>query len=164
VHLIAGPADSFAAGERERGWRDALAADGADATEVVRGDWTAASGHRAGALLASDPVVTAVFAANDQMALGALRALADAGRAVPQDVSIVGFDDVADAADYRPPLTTVRQDFDALGRRAVALLIAAIETGASPSGFERVPIELVVRESTAPPSGEVSVVVGTAGR
>ena len=70
-----------------------------------------------------------MFAANDQMALGAIRALAEAGRRVPEDVSVVGFDDVADAADYRPPLTTVRQDFDALGERAVAALIGGIEHG-----------------------------------
>ena len=63
------------------------------------------------------------------MALGALRALAEAGRRVPEDVSVVGFDDIADAADYRPPLTTVRQDFDALGERAVAALVAGIEGG-----------------------------------
>ena len=77
---------------------------------------------------------TALFAANDQMALGALRALADAGRAVPADVSVIGFDDVADAANYRPPLTTIRQDFDALGAAAVSAVVASIEGGAGPVG------------------------------
>ena len=72
-----------------------------------------------------------MFAANDQMALGAIRAFAEAGRRVPEDVSVVGFDDIADAADYRPPLTTVRQDFDTLGERAVAALVGGIEDGAS---------------------------------
>ncbi|MFT4221215.1 MAG: substrate-binding domain-containing protein, partial [Microbacterium sp.] len=121
---------------------------GATAPDVARGDWSSASGHAAGALLAAD--ATAVFAANDQMALGLLRALADAGRAVPDDVSVVGFDDVADAADYRPPLTTVRQDFDALGERAVAALVARIEDAAAPR-FELVSARLVLRASTAPP-------------
>ncbi|MBB4141177.1 LacI family DNA-binding transcriptional regulator [Microbacterium invictum] len=125
VAHIAGPADSFAAAERERGWREALADAGIDAGEPVRGDWTAASGHSAATALRPD--ATAVFAANDQMALGALRALAEAGRAVPGDVGVVGFDDIADAADYRPPLTTIRQDFDALGAAAVTALVAAIE-------------------------------------
>ncbi|MFS0795149.1 LacI family DNA-binding transcriptional regulator [Microbacterium sp. 1P10AE] len=142
VHHIAGPARSFAATERERGWRAALADAGRRAPDPVRGDWTSASGHRAAAELGA---ATAVFVANDQMALGALRAFADAGRRVPDDVAVVGFDDIVDAAEYRPPLTTVRQDFDALGARAVAALVSAIE-GGTPVG-ETVPATLVVRES-----------------
>lgn len=149
VHHLAGPQNSFAASERERGWREALAAAGRTAPAVVRGDWTAASAHSAAAALAADPSVTAVFAANDQSALGAIRAFADAGRMVPDDVSIVGFDDIADAADYRPPLTTVRQDFDRLGRLAVEALVAGIE--GDEAGFEIVPTTLRVRASTAPP-------------
>ncbi len=150
VHHLAGPGDSFAAGERERGWRQALAAAGATAPQPVRGDWSAASGYEAGAALAADPTVTAVFAANDQMALGLLRALADAGRAVPGDVSVVGFDDVVDAAQFRPPLTTVRQQFDVLGERVVAALVAGIETAATPQTV-MVPAKLVLRASTSPP-------------
>lgn len=124
VHHLAGPAGSFAAAERERGWREALEAAGVAAPEIVRGDWTAASGRAAVAALPAE--MTALFAANDQMALGALRALAEAGRQVPADVAVVGFDDVEDAADYRPPLTTLRQDFDALGAAAVASLVSLI--------------------------------------
>lgn len=124
VHHLAGPAGSFAAAERERGWREALEAAGVAAAEIVRGDWTAASGRAAVAALPAE--MTALFAANDQMALGALRALAEAGRDVPGDVAVVGFDDVEDAADYRPPLTTLRQDFDALGAAAVASLVSLI--------------------------------------
>lgn len=146
VAHLAGPADSFAAAERERGWRDALADAGIAPGRSVRGDWTAASGRAAVAEL--DGETTAVFAANDQMALGALRGLADAGRDVPGEVSVVGFDDIADAADYRPPLTTVRQDFDALGVAAVAALVSAIE-GAAVTSAVLTP-ELVVRASTAP--------------
>jgi DNA-binding LacI/PurR family transcriptional regulator len=149
VHHLAGPADSFAAAEREGGWRTALADAGAVIPEPVRGDWTAASGHRAGRLLAENPKVTAVFAANDQMALGLIRALTDAGRDVPGDVSVVGFDDIADAADYRPPLTTVRQDFDRLGERAVARLVAGIEDGTVASDV--IPTRLVVRDSSNVP-------------
>jgi DNA-binding LacI/PurR family transcriptional regulator len=149
VHLLAGPAGSFAADERERGWREALADAAAAAPERIRGDWSAASGHSATASLARDPAVTAVFAANDQMALGAIRALTDAGRRVPEDVSVVGFDDIADAADYRPPLTTVRQDFDALGELAVAALVHGIEDGRHRT--ETVPTTLIVRSSTSAP-------------
>ncbi|OZD54374.1 LacI family transcriptional regulator [Rhodococcus sp. 06-1477-1B] len=144
VHHLAGPARSFAAVERERGWRAALDQAGAAAPEPVRGDWTSASGHAAAAALAD---ATAIFVGNDQMALGVLRALADAGRRVPDDVAVVGFDDIVDAAEFRPPLTTVRQDFDALGRRAVAALVAAIEGGAPTA--ESVPATLVVRASSA---------------
>ncbi|MFJ6653444.1 LacI family DNA-binding transcriptional regulator [Microbacterium sp. NPDC091313] len=144
VHHLAGPADSFAAAERERGWRAALAAAGASAPEVVRGDWTSASGHAAGERLGA---AAAVFAANDQMALGLLRAFADAGRAVPAEVGVVGFDDVVDSAQYRPPLTTVRQDFAELGRRAVAALVAVVEGAPAPAP-EIVPAELVVRASS----------------
>ena len=144
VHHLGGPRGSFAAAERERGWRDALADAGLVTPEPVRGDWTSASGHRAALHLLE---ATAIFVANAQMALGALRALADAGRRVPEDVSVVGFDDIADAAEFRPPLTTVRQDFDALGRRAVTALVGAIE-GGEPIA-ETVPASVVVRRSTA---------------
>jgi DNA-binding LacI/PurR family transcriptional regulator len=147
VHLVAGPAESFAAAERERGWRRALADAGAAEPPIIRGDWTAASGHSAAVALAADQDVTAVFAANDQMALGVIRAIAEAGRGVPDDVSVVGFDDIADAADYWPPLTTVRQDFDALGELAVTALIEVIETGRR--GVQTVPTTLVLRASTA---------------
>ncbi|WP_295839158.1 LacI family DNA-binding transcriptional regulator [uncultured Microbacterium sp.] len=145
VHHLAGPARSFAAAERERGWREALADAGATVVDPVRGDWTSASGHRAAAELSA---ATAVFVANDQMALGALRAFADSGRRVPADVAVVGFDDIVDAAEYRPPLTTVRQDFDALGRRAVDALVTAIEGGVPAA--DSVPASLVVRESSLP--------------
>lgn len=127
VHLLAGPEASFAAAERERGWREALHAAGRTAPEPVRGDWSAASGHAALQTVADE--VTAVFAANDQMALGALRALGDAGKRVPEDVAVIGFDDVDDAADYRPPLTTIRQDFDQLAAAAVSSLVALIGGG-----------------------------------
>lgn len=137
---VAGPAGSFAAAERERGWR--AAHDGPPLREPLRGDWGAASGHAAGVVLAADPGVDAVFAANDQMALGVLRALAEAGR---EDVAVIGFDDVADAADYRPPLTTVRQDFDALGEAAVAALAATLD--GEPATRTVVPTTLIARAS-----------------
>lgn len=145
VHHLAGPADSFAAAERERGWRDTLVAAGIEPPSVVRGDWTADAGFAAGAGFLS---ASAVFCANDQMALGLLRALAEAGRRVPEDVSVIGFDDVPDAANYRPPLTTVRQDFTALAHRAVALLVAEIEGTAEGEASAVVPTALVARSST----------------
>lgn len=150
VHHLAGPADSFAAAERERGWREALRAADLTPPVVVRGDWSAESGFAAGSALGA---ATAVFCANDQMALGLLRAVAESGRAVPDDVSVVGFDDVPDAANFLPPLTTIRQDFPTLARRAVTALIAAVEGGEEPSGPAAVvvPTRLVERASTARP-------------
>ena len=150
VWHVAGPAGSYAADERERGWSEALTQAGIEKPEVIRGDWTAASGARVGRMLARR-APTAVFCANDQMALGLLRTLAEEGWDVPRDVSVVGFDDVADAAEFRPPLTTVRQDFDALGEHAVAALVDAIESGAR-SGADLIEARLVVRESTAAPA------------
>lgn len=151
VSHVAGPVDSYAAAERERGWREALAAAGRRAPGVLRGDWSSVSGAAAGPVLAESGT-TAVFCANDQMALGVLSALADHGREVPRDISVVGFDDVADSGQYRPALTTVRQDFDELAERAVARLVRAIEAGEA-GGRDLVPTSLIVRASTAPPRG-----------
>lgn len=141
VHHLAGPAGSYAADERERGWREAQ--PGTPVPDPVRGDWTSASGFERGRGLAADPGVTAVFAANDQMALGLLRALREAGRT---DVAVVGFDDVVDAAQFPPPLTTVAQDFDALGHAAVTLLLARVEGRETPDRTV-IPTRLVVRQS-----------------
>lgn len=145
VHHLAGPADSFAAAERERGWREALQAAGAEAPPIVRGDWSAQSGHAAAGGLER---ATAIFSANDQMALGLIRGLADRRRRVPEDVSVIGFDDVPDAANYRPPLTTIRQDFESLAEAAVAALVAGIEDAGPPASV-LVPARLVERSSAA---------------
>lgn len=151
VRHLAGPAESRAAKIREDAWRETLEAAGADVVPVIHGDWSAESGYTAGLTLAADPDTTAVFAANDQMALGVLRAMRDSGRAVPDDVSVVGFDDVPESANYQPPLTTVRQPFDRTGATCVSVLLGEIERG------ERqlpplVPVELVVRASAGPSS------------
>jgi DNA-binding LacI/PurR family transcriptional regulator len=100
-------------------------------------------------MLARMPEVTAVFAANDHLALGILRALAEHGRRVPDEISIVGFDDVPEAEFFLPPLTTVRQDFETLARQALELLAGQLR--GEPSGQSRtVPATLVVRSSTGP--------------
>ena len=150
VHHLRGPDDWLDAEARVVGWQRELRARGAAAPPCLVGDWSSASGYEAGRRLAADPEVTAVFAANDQMALGVLLALAEAGRAVPGDVSVVGFDDIPEAAYLIPPLTTVRQDFEALGRRCLRQLIALLEEApALPDGVLRP--DLVVRASTAVP-------------
>ncbi len=91
-----------------------------------------------------------MFAANDDMAIGALRAFADAGRAVPGDVSVVGYDDIPAAAYLSPPLTTVRQNFAAVADRAVDVLIALIEGRPAPAEPADQAVELTVRASTGP--------------
>ena len=122
VHHIAGPADWIESGLRITGWREALSSAGRAAPPPEAGDWTPASGFAAGLLLADDPSVTAIFVANDQMALGTLSALQQRGRRVPEDVSVVGFDDTPESAYYLPGLTTIHQDFSAMGEAAVDTL------------------------------------------
>jgi DNA-binding LacI/PurR family transcriptional regulator len=150
VHLIAGPVSWGSAVRRTAGWRQALARAGAPSPEPMVGDWSSRSGYELGRVLAADPDVTAVFAANDQMAVGAIRALVESGRDVPGDVSVVGFDDTPDAAYQVIPLTTVRQDFGAVSHRAVTGLVAAIEGGPATEGTLRFPVQLVVRASSGP--------------
>ncbi|GGM94592.1 transcriptional regulator [Streptomyces fuscichromogenes] len=153
VHHLAGPQRWYSARDRLDGWRSALAAHGRPRPPFVEGDWSAASGYAAGRQLAADPGVTAVFAANDDMAIGLIRALTEAGRRVPEDVSVVGFDDIPLAAYVTPPLTTVRQPFDAMAQDGLKLLVHAIESPqADPLPMTDPPVELVVRSSaTAPP-------------
>jgi DNA-binding LacI/PurR family transcriptional regulator len=151
VHFVSGPQTSLDGRERAIGWQQALAAAGLTPPPALTGDWSSRSGYELGRRLAAQPDVTAVFCANDQMALGVLRAMAEHGRPVPDDVSVVGFDDLPEAAYFCPPLTTVRQDFDELGRRALRLLVEKI-AGASADGPQRpVSTELIVRASAAPP-------------
>lgn len=151
VAHVTGPLDWVEAAQRCDGWRTTLAAAGVAEGALVHGDWTAASGYAAGLALAEDPSVTAVFAANDTMALGLLRALHERGRRVPTDVSVVGFDDVPEAAYLWPPLTTVEQAFSELGRRAVDLALRAIAGEDAPTSAAVAP-HLVVRGSTAAPA------------
>jgi DNA-binding LacI/PurR family transcriptional regulator len=91
--------------------------------------------------------------ANDQMALGVLRAMHEAGRKVPEQLSVVGFDDIPEAAYFSPPLTTVRQDFDEMGSRSVRLLLQMLETGTPAEAGPGVQPRLIVRSSTAVPPG-----------
>ncbi|QLH19924.1 LacI family DNA-binding transcriptional regulator [Streptomyces sp. Rer75] len=152
VWHIPGPQNWWSARDRLRGWREALAAAGAPEPPLPdAGDWSPAAGHTAGLRLARTPGVTAVFAANDEMAIGALRAFSEAGLSVPGDISVVGFDDIPAAAYLAPPLTTVRQDFQALADRALGVLLARIEGRARPDGLADLPVHLSVRQSTAPP-------------
>jgi DNA-binding LacI/PurR family transcriptional regulator len=151
VWHIAGPHDWIEAQQRAAGWRQALEAAGVVPHPPLVGDWSPSSGYELAGTIAGREDISAIFVANDQMALGALRALHEAGRAIPGDVSVVGFDDVAEAPYFTPPLTTVRQDFDEMGRRGLRLLLETMESAAWPAPRHVVKPELIVRASTGPP-------------
>jgi DNA-binding LacI/PurR family transcriptional regulator len=124
---ISGHLHWFGAVARHESWRATLENAGLSAGMSVEGDWTAASGYTATRrLLTQGAEFTAIVAGNDQMALGAIRALHEHGLRVPEDVSIVGFDDIPEAAYFEPPLTTVRQRFDVLGQQCVEYLVKLI--------------------------------------
>lgn len=118
---------------------------------VVVGDWTSDFGYQLGMREDFPGPATAVFVGNDQMALGLLHGFHARGIRVPEDVSIVGFDDIPEAKHFAPPLTTVKQDFHALGSLAVTTLIEALE-GTEPSSTAMIQPDLILRESTAPPA------------
>ncbi|MFV0633132.1 LacI family DNA-binding transcriptional regulator [Demequina sp.] len=146
VHL-AGPTTAADAVERLRGWKDELAAHRLDAAPPRHGDWSAASGHSIGLELDLSNA-SAIFVGNDQMAIGVLSALRERGLAVPEDVSIVGFDDLPEAGYLYPPLTTIRQDFEALGRMTMQKVLVALEEDQQLTEDTPLPTELIVRRST----------------
>lgn len=151
VWHVAGPSDWLEARQRIDGWMATLERAGADVPPLLTGDWSARSGYELGRRLRNVRDITAIFAANDQMALGILRALYEAGREVPRDLSLVGFDDIPEAQFFTPPLTTVQQDFNELGRQSLMLLLEEIAMSERSSAHVVVPPTLRIRESTAPP-------------
>jgi DNA-binding LacI/PurR family transcriptional regulator len=152
VWHVSGPPGWYESQDRIDGWMAALTAARVEVPPALTGDWSPRSGYEAGQIISRMPEVTAVFVANDQMALGVLRALNEHGKRVPDDVSLVGFDDIPEAEFYSPPLTTVRQPFDTVGRRSLKALLSEIETGRAVKARVVIPPELIVRESTAAPS------------
>jgi DNA-binding LacI/PurR family transcriptional regulator len=146
---LGGPLDWYDAREREQGWRDALEQADLPVIPASNGDWTSDHGYEFGRSFEIGDV-TAVFASNDQMALGLIHGLAERGIRVPEDLSVVGFDDLPDSRHFLPPLTTVRQDFHALGALALQLIIAAIE-GEEAVQHDVIEPSLIVRSSTSRP-------------
>lgn len=149
VWHIAGPEGWIEADQRIAGWRRALQSAGANAPPAVRGDWSPASGYTLGKELVLNGDIDAVFVANDHMALGFLRALHEHGRVVPNDLLVAGFDDIPEAAYLTPPLTTVRQDFLAVGRHAIEVLLDEM-AGRVGTRATAVPPELIIRASSTP--------------
>jgi DNA-binding LacI/PurR family transcriptional regulator len=151
VWHVGGPRDWDAAQKRLVGWRSALRDAGVRVPRVLYGDWSAASGYEQGRKLAPRDDVTAIFAANDQMAMGILRAVHEAGREIPGDVSVVGFDDVPEAEFQMVPLTTVGVDADQDAQRILAELLQMIEGAEPPAGTVTLPgTELIIRRSSGP--------------
>lgn len=164
IGIITGPLTWWEARQRRLGWHEALerAGGAVDDDLVVEGDWRPASGERGlQRLLAQRPDIDAVFVCNDQMALGALQAARELGRRVPDDLAVVGFDDIPEAAYFYPPLSTIRQDVVELGRRAVAELRRAVDArnegrAAPPPETVLLAPQLIVRASSVmsgPPAG-----------
>lgn len=143
---VAGDQEWLEGQVRLKAWKDSLLAHNLPVAEALVGDWSGESGYQAGCRIADlNPRPTAVFVASDLMAIGLIRALKERGLNIPQDISIVGFDDHEFAPQFNPPLTTVRQDFEALGRLCVHSL-------QDPESDVRRTIasNLIIRESTAP--------------
>lgn len=129
IYHLAGPQDWIEAEARMKGFLREMSDNDVPTTAPILGDWTAEFGYYAGRELLRVRDFTAIFSSNDQMALGLVHAIRDAGLDVPRDISVVGFDDIPEAAHFWPPLTTVRQDFAELGRRAIAALVESAEAG-----------------------------------
>ncbi|QTX03759.1 LacI family DNA-binding transcriptional regulator [Agromyces archimandritae] len=149
IYHLAGPQDWIEAEARMRGFLEEMSAQDVATTAPILGDWTAGFGYHAGRELLTVRDFTAIFASNDQMALGLMHAVHDAGLSIPGDVSIIGFDDIPEAAHFWPPLTTIRQDFAELGRRCVGILLGEVDP-ASPEHRWTIEPELVLRASTGP--------------
>ncbi|MGD2205337.1 MAG: LacI family DNA-binding transcriptional regulator [Anaerolineae bacterium] len=153
IATILGPGNEEASDDRLAGYRQALIEAGlaCDPDHTIRGDWSATSGYEAtGQLLTASRPFSAIFAQNDQMAVGAIRALREAGRQVPDDVSVIGFDDIPLASYFDPPLTTVRQPMQETGERAARLLVETIQNPDRTPEQIAIPARLVERASCGP--------------
>lgn len=146
---IAGPLDWPASRSRRLGYEQEISERGHRSLGVVEGDWTSQFGYDAVRSLPLDEI-TAIVSGNDQMALGALAALRERRIRVPQDVSVVGFDNIPESQFFDPPLTTVRLDFIRQGRIAISRLLQMINGDAAVTMEEPLVLELFVRESSGP--------------
>ena len=144
---ISGPHDWIEAEARMQGYLEEITEAELRTRAPILGDWSAHFGYYAGLELLRFRDFTAVFASNDQMALGFMHACRELGLSIPGDISVVGFDDIPEAAHFFPPLTTVRQNFSEIGRRAVSLLLSELRGDDSRDEGQIVP-ELIVRESS----------------
>jgi len=152
---ISGPISWWEAEERKRGWRETLTAAGFEVSEqhCTEGNWSSSSGEKAFIqLLASFPNMDAIFVANDQMALSVLRESCRRGIKIPEQLAVVGFDNIPESAYFYPSLTTIYQDLQSLGEQAVQNIVEAIQARQENQPFAAqarfAPPTLIVRESS----------------
>jgi DNA-binding LacI/PurR family transcriptional regulator len=150
VHQVSGPDGWLGSRSRLAGWSNELTNAGLPVPDPIPGEWSTQSGYEAGLVVAADPSITAVFVANDQMALGVMSALYACQLTVPDDISVVGYDDVPESPYYVPALTTLRVDFSEVGRLVVDRILSLMNNEAA-APIPRVVPELVVRSSSGPP-------------
>ncbi|MBB1199245.1 LacI family DNA-binding transcriptional regulator [Enterobacteriaceae bacterium 89] len=156
IAILNGPQSSVSARLRYEGWLQMLLQHQLKPVVVMEGDWSSISGfEQVSRLLLEGKTPGAIIVANDQMALGALRALAEHGLRVPADVSVVGYDDTEDSACFIPPLTTIKQDFKALGKACVERLVTQIQHPNAQPSAQTLPVTLVERKTTAAPNNDV---------
>lgn len=152
---ISGPHGWYEADLRIAGWKSALTKAKVGISPIEQGDWSPQSGYEAmKRILKKHTNVTAVFCSNDAMALGALKALSDNGLLIPNDMSIVGFDDVPEASYFQPSLTTVRQSFEEVGNASLELLVSLIEDKRTRTKCEAIQPTLLIRDSSGPVRGK----------
>ncbi|MBJ3816825.1 LacI family DNA-binding transcriptional regulator [Shimwellia pseudoproteus] len=154
IALLSGPHHAVASRLRLVGWHHALAQHGITPSIEMAGDWSAMSGFlQTQQMLNNGTVPTAMLIANDQMALGAMRAISESGRRVAADISVIGYDDTDDSACFTPPLTTIRQDFRLLGENSVDQILA-LSRGEQASVRQVLPVALVSRKTVLPPAAQ----------
>ncbi|TNV19360.1 substrate-binding domain-containing protein [Buttiauxella sp. B2] len=157
IALLGGPQNSVSARLRLEGWQQALAKHQLSPVAQLQGDWGSLSGYlQTLALLSLGTTFTALLVANDQMALGALRALNESGLSVPGQISVIGYDDTEDSACFIPPLTTIKQDFKMLGNASVDRLLALIHDAELPTKTTVLPVTLIERKTTAAPESYIT--------
>lgn len=162
IALLAGPNTSVSARLRHAGWHKYLAHYQLQPTVEMEGDWSAMSGfHQTMQMLNDGNIPTAMLVANDQMALGAMRAISEFGLRVATDISVIGYDDTEDSSCYIPPLTTIKQDFPMLGQTSVDKLLQLSQGGSAP-GNQLLPVTLVERKTVLPPNTQTATAQGLA--
>lgn len=150
IALIQGPESSISSQLRLQGWMKVLNTENIQPFALLQGDWSATSGYHLGCELVAYPQKpSAILVANDQMALGVLRALHESGIDIPNQISIIGYDDTDDSAYFYPPLTTIRQDFELLGCKATEFIINILSHTDVSTNQVILPTELLIRQTTA---------------
>jgi DNA-binding LacI/PurR family transcriptional regulator len=145
---ISGPKDWYESEKRLQGFKKALKEKKLEDSLVWEGDWSASSGYNAAKKIVKNQKISAIFAGNDAMALGALKAISEAGLKVPENLSLVGFDDLPESQFFTPSLTTARQDFTEVGEQALAILLGLINRKKARMNVAIKP-EILIRESSA---------------